>query len=202
MAHREKIGEKRDRGSPPGSKNRHADQVRNHMTSVAQVPRCEVPPQMFWHRLCWVCIFLVSCGCLASSQQKTERRFYFPVDLKSRHGQGIQKCLRGFWPGCTADSNYFHPGVNLLAKVETPVYAISGGVVTARSGQGLSPVVVALLVRHKPSRGASWPGRRASVVVNSKPVLLTFTDSPIEALSSVTGGSVRRHLTASRREKR
>jgi hypothetical protein len=88
MAHREKIGEKRDRGSPPGSKNRHADQVRNHMTSVAQVPRCEVPPQMFWHRLCWVCILLVSCGCLASSQQKTERRFYFPVDLKSRHGQG------------------------------------------------------------------------------------------------------------------
>jgi murein DD-endopeptidase MepM/ murein hydrolase activator NlpD len=111
---------------------------------------------MFWPRLCRVCILLVSCGCLASSQQKTERGFYFPVDLKSSDGHGIRKGPRGFLSGCTADSNDFHPGVDLLAKVETPVYAVSGGVVTARSGQGLSPGVVALLVRHKPRPGAEF----------------------------------------------
>jgi hypothetical protein len=111
---------------------------------------------MLCHRLCCVCIGLVSCCWVAFSQQKTERGFYFPIDVKSSRGQGIQKGLRGFLSGCTTGSNDFHPGVDLLAGVDTPVYAISGGVVAARRGQGLSPEVVALLIRHKPPKGAQF----------------------------------------------
>jgi murein DD-endopeptidase MepM/ murein hydrolase activator NlpD len=111
---------------------------------------------MFCHRLCCVCIGLVSCCWIAFSQQKTEHGFYFPVDVKSSRGQGIRKGLRGFLSGCTTGSNDFHPGVDLPADAKTPVYAITGGVVAARSGQGSSPGIGALLIRHKPSSGAEF----------------------------------------------
>jgi murein DD-endopeptidase MepM/ murein hydrolase activator NlpD len=98
---------------------------------------------------------LVSCGSVAFSQQKTEHGFYFPVDSKSSH-QGLPENLREALAECTADSEGFHLGVDLLADAGTPIYAISGGIVTARSTQHLSPDFAALLVKHKPRSGAEF----------------------------------------------
>jgi hypothetical protein len=111
--------------------------------------------QLFASRLCYICMGFVSCGSVAFSQQRTEHGFYFPVDSQSSH-QGLQDNLSEALAGCTADSEAVHPGVDLLADAGAPVYAISEGVVAARSSQHLSPEVVALLVRHKPRSGAEF----------------------------------------------
>ncbi len=105
---------------------------------------------------CYVCMGLISCSWAALSQQKTERGFYFPTPFKSTLTLGIQKDLRGFLSGCNQDSNDFHVGADLPADVDAPVYAISGGIVAAKSGKGLSPGTVAVLIRHKPRSGPEF----------------------------------------------
>jgi hypothetical protein len=111
--------------------------------------------QLFGCRLCYVCVGLVSCGSVALSQQRTERGFYFPVDSNFT-GEGLQENLPEALAECAPGSEAFHLGVDLLADAGAPVYAISDGIVAARSSQHLSPDVAALLVRHKPPGGADF----------------------------------------------
>jgi hypothetical protein len=106
--------------------------------------------------LCYVCIGVIGCCWCAFSQQKTERGFYFPTDVKANPGQAIRKDSRGFLSGCTAGSTDFHVGVDLLAGMNRVVYAISSGTVAAKSRQGQSTGAVALLIQHKPPGGAEF----------------------------------------------
>jgi murein DD-endopeptidase MepM/ murein hydrolase activator NlpD len=82
--------------------------------------------------------------------------FYFPTPFKSTRAQGIQKGLRGFLSGCNKDSNEFHVGADLPADVDARVYAISEGIVAAKSSNGLSPDTVAVLIRHKLRSGSEF----------------------------------------------
>lgn len=142
---------------------------------------------MYRHRLCCVCIGLISCCGVAFSQRKTEHGFYFPVGVKSSPGQGVGYGVRGFLSGCTRGFNDFHPGVDLLADADAPVYAITRGVVAARSRQGPSPEVVALLIRHKPPSGAEFYSVYGNIRTSLEPGVSVAAGQPI----GVVGNSSR-----------
>src|ERR1700693_2967806 len=124
--------------------------------------------QVLCRLLSYVCTGLISCGWIAFSQQKTEHGFYFPIPFKSAR-QGIQTGLRGYLSGCNKESNDFHVGADLPADAGAPVYAIAGGIVAAKSGQGLAPPAVVLTIRHKPRNGTEFYAVYANIRTSMKP---------------------------------